>query len=643
MLRRNIDIGIWSLPVLCFFLLVICYGFFTPWLGFYGDDWPKLYNLKVLGIDGIVDSQSSDRPLWGWVFGFFFYFIGDNAFGWQLFALITRWLSVFAFWSLIRRLWPKNLVDGAAVVLLFTVYPGIMQESRGFTYGIIWLQLALSFFSLELMIRTIRANRFRVGITSLSIIFGAISWNISEYFIGFEVLRPMILWMMISNAYNGLLPKIVSTIKHWFPYALAFGSYIIWRFSVFETNRTEVDPVFFLSEILENPVAQLVERLNNVLPDILETSFLVWPGVLSYDNLSITSRSTWLAWFAALIVIIMTFFWLKGLCRKAPNSEFSKSVNRLSWPVTAVIGGLVTIIFGMSPIWFSNIHYVSGYGASRYALPAIAGSSLIMVGLFRLVVSDCRRLVVLVSIFVGIGTVAHVKSANSYRQEWSDQGYFFWQLAWRAPALQTGAVIWLNTEIWRKRHPADYTYAMPLNLIYAPDHKSPDLMYWLLPLEEQLDDLNALKQRDAVLDRRLRNLRFEGQLGKSIIVWHSPPHCLRILDSTSTIPPEVSPLLEIAAIYSKSDEVIRAYGEAGDSVSRIFGEEPEHDWCYFFQKAELASQKGNFQRVVELGDEAIQKGLTPTYTKEWLSFLQGYKALGREEEIRRLIQASPEH
>jgi hypothetical protein len=54
-----------------------------------------------------------------------------------------------------------------------------------------------------------------------------------------------------------------------------------------------------------------------------------------------------------------------------------------------------------------------------------------------------------------------------------------------------------------------------------------------------------------------------------------------------------------------------------------------HDWCYYFQKANLAHQRGDWQAVADLGDEAKAKGYTAQDANEWLPFIEGYARIGR--------------
>jgi len=54
----------------------------------------------------------------------------------------------------------------------------------------------------------------------------------------------------------------------------------------------------------------------------------------------------------------------------------------------------------------------------------------------------------------------------------------------------------------------------------------------------------------------------------------------------------------------------------------IFGTEPEHTWCYYFERADLARQYGQWQQVVQLGKQAKQNGYAPENQQEWIPFIE---------------------
>jgi hypothetical protein len=73
----------------------------------------------------------------------------------------------------------------------------------------------------------------------------------------------------------------------------------------------------------------------------------------------------------------------------------------------------------------------------------------------------------------------------------------------------------------------------------------------------------------------------------------------------------------------------------------VFGSEPVHGWCYYYQKADLARQQGNWQLVANLGREAREQGLEASAPVEWMPFIQAYAMLedyDSLEQVGRFIQ-----
>jgi hypothetical protein len=60
----------------------------------------------------------------------------------------------------------------------------------------------------------------------------------------------------------------------------------------------------------------------------------------------------------------------------------------------------------------------------------------------------------------------------------------------------------------------------------------------------------------------------------------------------------------------------------------MFFSEPAHEWCYYFSKAQLAQQQGNYELVMTLGNEAMSLGFNPQDQNEWLVFIDGYARAG---------------
>jgi hypothetical protein len=87
--------------------------------------------------------------------------------------------------------------------------------------------------------------------------------------------------------------------------------------------------------------------------------------------------------------------------------------------------------------------------------------------------------------------------------------------------------------------------------------------------------------------------------------------------------------------YSKIHNVL-ADASAPRPAQFIFGPEPGHAeaWCYHYQQAELALQQGDWERIVQIGDEVARLKLSPNDRIEWAPFLQAYAFTNNEKAFK---------
>lgn len=123
----------------------------------------------------------------------------------------------------------------------------------------------------------------------------------------------------------------------------------------------------------------------------------------------------------------------------------------------------------------------------------------------------------------------------------------------------------------------------------------------------------------------------------------SPPGCLKILDtefSNSGILPNLTQLETDGIPLSNLTQIIFDPKVARQPPRELFSNEPEHDWCYFFEKADLARQMRDWQTIDNLGSETIKLNLMPRNPSEWLPFIEAYIRLDKPDEAKRLMDNS---
>jgi hypothetical protein len=134
-----------------------------------------------------------------------------------------------------------------------------------------------------------------------------------------------------------------------------------------------------------------------------------------------------------------------------------------------------------------------------------------------------------------------------------------------------------------------------------------------------------------------RNLRFRGNTSAAIAIVHQgAERCLQVLDSVYADQPFYSTGQEQLVSISNVSRIVDDPASApppGD----VFGQEPPRSWCYFFQKADLARQLGDWDEVLRLESEASAAGYAAGFGPELIPFVEAHAQRGN---WRRALEVS---
>jgi hypothetical protein len=179
----------------------------------------------------------------------------------------------------------------------------------------------------------------------------------------------------------------------------------------------------------------------------------------------------------------------------------------------------------------------------------------------------------------------------------------------------------------------------PLNWIYAPDYTGGDLPYALLYTRTRLEgaSLSALEPGVPV-SFAYRTVEFVGSTSQALAIIVPPNACLHVLDPVyaggDTY--ERQPRFLREAIPLSNPDLILPHAQPPQMPAALFGVEPPHTWCYYYEKAELARQVGDWETVAALGDQARVQGYLPGDALEWLPFIEAYVLTGDYQTAREL-------
>lgn len=615
-----------TVPIAILFLCLGSFGLLIPWLGFFWDDWPSIWYLHILGPSEFMDVFSIDRPPLSLLFMLTTPWLGESTLGWQFFGIFTRWLSSLSLWWTLRQLWPQHIRQVTWITLIFVVYPGFKQQYISVTFSHAWIILALFILSLGTMILAARKRRRPLPLMVSSWLLAGYTMFTSEYFFGLELLRPIFLWLVMEDKTLSIRQRIRRIGVQWLPYVVIMAIFLIWRLFIHETPRGEIH---IIDQIRSGPGAALLDLGQTIIQDVIEVSIFAWGQVINFPELvSLGSGPTLLYLVSTLFFIATTTFFLAKFKVFPGNKSDPTSIS--SWAKQSIAIGLFALFVGGIPFWVTNLPIGLQFPWDRFTLAMMLGTSLLLIGLIEYLVKTNWQKVVILGIAIGLAAGMHVQNGNLYRREWDSQKSFFWQLAWRAPGIKPGTTM-LTSEL-PFVYFSDNSLTAPLNWIYAPENTSREMSYMLYAVESRLGSkLNAF-EKDTPIFQPYRATSFTGSTSQALVIYYSPPGCVKLIDPVidRQLPQKPKYLSEMMHL-SDVDLVVDDADPSAHPPEAIFGPEPEHGWCYYFEKADLASQAGDWEQVAYLGDQAfkLEERLYPVNAPELVPFIEGYAHSGQ--------------
>jgi len=631
----------WIIPVFLLFLCLISFAPSIRRLGFYWDDWPTVWFLHFLGPSSFTQNLSTDRPLLGWVYWLTTSLIGESPLNWQLFAIFTRWLSVIALWWMLCGLWPGNSHRSIGIALIFAVYPGFSQSYISVTYSHVFLMYGLFLTSVGAMIWALRKPNWYWPLAIYSLLASAFGIFTIEYFFGLELLRPAFLWIVFAEQYADRPILLRKTIKAWLPYIAILLAFVIWRLLLFESPRAEIT---LFEQLLSNPMMAVSQLLRTIGNDILEVNFLAWLNALDFSRFYSFEEAFQkrLVWFI-IISCVLCFLFLALMREPYSDSRKKNALSNTRWAIQAITLGVLALLVGGLPFWVTNLHLELKFPWDRFTLPMMLGASFLLAGILGLISRPRWLSPLILSLLVGFSVGYQYQLGLRFRQEWLSQNTFFWQLAWRAPGIQPGTV--LLTSALPFAFYSDNSLTAPLNWIYAPHQRDLRQMpYLLYDIEARHTEVPPEFESGLLIHQPYRSASFTGSTSQSLVLFYSPPRCLKVMHSVDDRLLPHEPLHISAALpVSNPNWILTDSPHSAQPMPEIFGTEPEPDWCYYFEKAELARQIGDWTQVAKLADHAlkIKKTFLRENASELVPFIEGYAHTGQWQKAKQIsLQAA---
>ncbi len=619
-----------------FVLLVVSALTYLPLvarLGYANDDWYLMFGAHVQGSEFFGPAFERDRPLRAFVLGPTYALFGDAPLPYHINACVFRLLGAVSLLWLLHKLWPRNRTPNLLISLFFLVYPGFLSQVNPIDYQSQIISLWAAMTSLALTVKAMISDKPAAKIfwAGLSALLAWIYLGLVEYFLGLEVLRVLCVYLVVAHRERSTFrEKLTQTARAWLPFSIGPLAFLVWRLFFFTSERGATDVGLQFRQLFASPLQTGLWWLARTIQDTFSVTFLAW-GVPFYTlGFNLRLSETWIGFILAFAVGAALTAYLT-----AAGSRSEEEAHESDWRGETLWVGLVSAVGGLIPVILVNRH-VELISYSRYALASSVGSAMVLVSMLYYLSAPRLRLV-LVGLLTVSAVMTHYANASNSARDFETARNFWWQVSWRIPQLRPGTTLAAN-------YPApiqeDYFVWGAANLIYYPEPQTTrpveaPVSAVLLTPENVLRIMTGNGQNEP--DRRNTHILMDYG---NVLVLTQPNEraCVRVLNGTQ---PELSASddqrIMAVAPESKIENVLMD-GKHAPPLKTVFGVEPEHGWCYYFEQADLARQLGDWDAISALHKEALQNGYYPEDSVEWMPFIQAYAVLGDAEQVRSLAR-----
>ena len=621
----------WFISGIAFFAL----GILTLNLGYFQDDWHHVYYFFNAGFQGIRQFLFMDsRPLAYIVYDTLFLLLGVNPIWWHLSMLVVRTITTLVFLGILNIVWPGYYKANAMVSILFLLYPVYLLQPLSVAYALHWTMYFLCMLSMLTMLLSLGQHKYSAVFSITS--FGTQIFHLLmiEYYFGVELVRPIFLWLFFRE-----LPtrqRLRRTFMIWLPYLIVNIAYGIYRASYGRLFGYERFGRMLVFDLMKNPPAFLAFYLRAALQDFTEIIVSSWSATLNPALFNFSTPSSVLIWTSVLLSIFGVWSYLR-LLRGETHAEESES----KWARQILGVGFWATLFGIVPGWVvgKTVFGSNPLWNDRFAMAAMFGAGMIWTGVIFLLVPKPTHRYLIFSVLISLAIGINLQTQINFKYAWKKQLNFYWQLSWRAPYIEPHTLLISDGEFLSYMGTSPTSFA--LNTLYPQSLPLPQVGYGMSNGPERLPEWDEFRA-GTPLDFPRYASTFTGNTADSITISFLPEEdrCLWVL------PPEYASLRfltpgELQSLPVSSLRRIQAEPLDGWSPPpQIFGLEPKHTWCYYFQKGDLAVQYKNWSQAIDLWQEAQGKDLRPGHGLEYFPFIRAYAYSDQWEMAVKLSIAS---
>lgn len=622
-------------PLFLLLLTLLTYGIFSLRLGFYLDDWYIILFKQKFGAEGFWLYFSEDRPLESLSYVIFFSIFNNSPVLWALFALFMRWVFGLVFWMVLNQFFPKQRKLWNWAAIIFTVFPGFKFHSFSIMFSIFYVFFGSHLISFYGMGRAIenRARPKTYAIWSvLSMFFLFVGIAPVEYYVGVELFRPILLWIIHARDYPKQPKKVLKfVLMDWAPYLLVLIAFMVFRISQRDIYSYRIS---LFDKLTTTPISATFNLLKDAVFSISDGLFKSWFEAFRTLKTEILIRRN----YTLVGLLIGSFiFILGGLILLFRKEKQEQETEQRSWVLLPI--GLILCLISLIPFYAGGFEVSLEFPWNRFFLAMLPGISLFTVGAleFFFRTNHIKNFILAILCVAAIGS--HFIVGQEFVDQWNKQSDLMRQLTWRVPGLKTGTTL-MTADSQISKYFSGTALSGPINIVYDANNTEAKYNYFVVLMDS--NQAEGIPSLDSSQDFsiRLRSLDFIGNT-ESVLAYLQPKDgCLQVL--SDGIVPDVPGL---AYDYNKWKELATASNlqtiipnpdEPASLPIRYFGEENTNQWCFYYEKADLERQSGNWQAVIEYYQEAKLQGFEPITGSEYRILVEAWLRSGRASSAETL-------
>ena len=493
----------------------LAYGGLVVTGGVYGDDPNALYDYQRLGAAGFDAFYGWARPFSTWMHKLVIPLTKINMARINLVTIALRVVSCWMLFLLVKELSDGDTASAWMAAAIALVYPGFAQQAQAVQFLLHFSVLSLALFSLWAMMRGVREERRKLRILWMAAaLLGACAHISIEYFIGLELLRPIILAASLKRSDEKKWRAHVFTRTYW-PFLLLLMGYLLWRTVLFQPAY----PRITLLEGLRNaPLQTVLEVGKRMAADIFRVMAGAWAQMVRViRGLPVTLLMMVSCAAGAGLAL---GGWV--LLNRKMLVDSQRGIKLI-----LVIGSFALLLGGV-PLWVSGTPVWVVHPWNRTTLCFLVGVSMLSAGLLALLSRKVRGLAF--AALVGLALVFQQQIGADYAREWALVRGLFRQLTEQVPQLKEGTLV-LYDDLPLRYYSANNLNAL-LNWTYDPERGVGDEKYKVFEIDERLG--GALPALEAGL--AIQHNTFRGNTSQVLLIALDAKGDVILLDRNSPYP-----------------------------------------------------------------------------------------------------------